>query len=659
MRLHRIGGITAAVLCALALSPALAQAGFNGPGPTSPPFWQCPAVGKSTSCAFLVDLTGSAANPTMTVYADPSQEFYDSGNDDEMVAVQNDTSGTITSVHLGVAGSGDELFAFDGDGLCNPGVGATPTGCPFGGTSNTSDPFDYYGPEMSFTLDPSSQDDGTVNFNPALAPGQYAFFALDAPFGQVVIPAGNVNDYLTTSLTDAANPLGGTSIADPAPANATDQATLVGPNASSAAGTVSYKVFKDPACTQLAVDATPSPNTVTSGAFPASKAVGATLATNATYYWQVSFAAATGDANTSAVSSCGDETMTFGTPPAKPSTGIQTALSDGTRASAQLIVAPNTPVSDSASITGTGASTATGTVTYSLYSDTACTQQVSAFPVKGDIRTVSGGVAPASAAVTLPLGTYYFRAIYSGDSTHAAATSACGAEVLSVRRVTSLSTSLRGAGGRPGSRVSVAPGTPVTDSATVLTGGATDGSATGTVSYSLYSATKDPRCAKAPAATFSGAVLFGVAAPFALPAKLKSGRWFVVASYSGDTGNLPSASPCGSEVVTVQSPKVTASKPTVSHGAITIKLTVNSAGKIVLTGVVLNPGALTARAHRKLFGSVTVRVGKPGRYKVKLRPNKAAKRALAHHRRLQVRVTATLKAANGSASASRSYKVKV
>jgi hypothetical protein len=56
---------------------------------------------------------------------------------------------------------------------------------------------------------------------------------------------------------------------------------------------------------------------------------------------------------------------------------------------------------------------------------------------------------------------------------------------------------------------------------------------------------------------------------------------------------------------------------------------------------------------------VTVRVGKPGRYKVKLRPNKAAKRALAHHRRLQVRVTATLKAANGSASASRSYKVKV
>src|SRR5581483_9232727 len=80
-----------------------------------------------------------------------------------------------------------------------------------------------------------------------------------------------------------------------------------------------------------------------------------------------------------------------------------------------------------------GASSATGTVTYSLYSDSACTQQVpGAFKPGEDVRTVSGGKAPASAALTLPLGYYYFKAIYSGDSSHAAAASPCGSEVLGV-----------------------------------------------------------------------------------------------------------------------------------------------------------------------------------------------------------------------------------
>lgn len=671
MRVSRVGRVVVAALCGCAVSPSLAQAAFGPPaGPTSPPFWQCPAVGKSTSCSFLVDLTGSASNPTITVLADPSQEFYDAGDDDEIVAVQNDTNGPVASVHLGVANSGDNLFGFDGDGLCNPEIGATPTGCPFGGTSSTDDPFDYYGPDMSFTLDPGSADDGTVNFNPVLQPGQYTFFGLDAPFGQVVIPAGNVNDYLTTLLTDASHTSGSTSITEAAPTDVTDQATLVGANAGAANGTISYKVYKDPQCTQPAASA--SSGTVSGGTIPPSQPVGSALATNAVYYWQVSFASSDGQ-NTSTVSSCGDETMTFGTPPARPSTAVQTALSDGTHSSAQLVVAANTPVTDSATITGTSASSATGTITYSIYSDAACSTQVSAFPLHGDIRTVTAGSAPASAAVTLPVGTYYFRAIYSGDSTHASAASACGAEVLSVRNITSTTTALSAAGQAPAAAVSVQPGTAVTDTASVLIAGAPATGATGTMSYALYSAATDPGCTKPPTASFTGTVLSGVAAGYALPVALSSGRWNIVASYSGDSNDLPSASACGSEVLTIL-PATVSARTKVSKGTIVNTLTINTAGKITIIAVVLDPRALISRAghHCKaltakiggkcvsvLFGRSSVGASKAGTYTLKLHPGRSARRALRRHHRLKVRETITLAPNDGSKTATSTVVVTV
>jgi hypothetical protein len=417
-------------------SPSLAGAAFGPPsGPTSPPFWQCPAVGKSTSCAFLIDVTNSGN----VVYQDSSQEFYDLGGDDEMVAVQNDSSTPLSSIHLGVESElfGDNLFGFEGDGLCTPGVGAVPSGCPFGPGGSNEDPYDYYGPGMAFAPGYTANQ-GTVEFTPALQTGQYAYFGLDSPFEQVVIPVGG-NDYLTTRLTGG-TPENEPQVSAPAPTNITDQATLVGPHAAGAEGTIEYKVYSDPACTKLVTEgnATPTPKTLAGGVIPPSKAVGAALATNAIYYWQATFTS-TGSTNpsepsynTNAVTACGAETMAFGTPPARPQIGVSTTLSGGGQSGPSITVPPATPVTDTAGITGTNANTATGVVTYTVFADAGCTQQIKAFPVGSDIRSVVGGSAAVSGALSLPLGTYYFRATYSGDETHAPAQSTCGGEVLTV-----------------------------------------------------------------------------------------------------------------------------------------------------------------------------------------------------------------------------------
>ena len=90
----------------------------------------------------------------------------------------------------------------------------------------------------------------------------------------------------------------------------------------------------------------------------------------------------------------------------------------------------STAVSDTATLSGTNASTATGTVTYSVYSDSGCTTAVST----GTAQSITTpGTLPASSAVTLGTpGTYYWQASYSGDSANAASMSTCGSEVETV-----------------------------------------------------------------------------------------------------------------------------------------------------------------------------------------------------------------------------------
>src|SRR5207237_483432 len=117
-----------------------------------------------------------------------------------------------------------------------------------------------------------------------------------------------------------------------------------------------------------------------------------------------------------------------------------------------------------------------GTITFRLYSDAACQNEVSTglapVAVNGDGSYGSGSFTPSTA------GTYYWTARYSGDSFNAPATTACGdANESSVvnRSQPTLTTS---------ATPSVTIGSAISDTASLS--GATS-SAGGTITFHLYS----------------------------------------------------------------------------------------------------------------------------------------------------------------------------
>jgi cytochrome c2 len=173
----------------------------------TPPFKECPQVGASLSCGILIVLN---ANGSASVYADPSVGPYEE-TDDTLVGVLNNSGHTVTSLPLN--GGTIQIFAFEGDGICDtyyPKLyGPIPLGCPFGATG-------YEGPGVSFTnINGTFQEDntgtycslagdqwscavnsgtgfttGTVNFLGGIPPGGSAYFGLEEALtaAQIVVP---------------------------------------------------------------------------------------------------------------------------------------------------------------------------------------------------------------------------------------------------------------------------------------------------------------------------------------------------------------------------------------------------------------------------------------------------------------------------------------
>jgi hypothetical protein len=228
-----------------------------------------------------------------------------------------------------------------------------------------------------------------------------------------------------------------------------------------------------------------------------------------------------------------------------------TSLSGGGQSGASISVPESTAVTDTATLSGTNASTATGTVTYTVYSDSGCTTAVSTGTAE-DITMP--GTLPSSSPVALGApGTYYWQASYSGDADNATSMSTCGSEVETVTSptATTTSTSLSG-GGQSGPRISVPENTAVSD--TAVLSGTNASTATGTVTYSVYS---DPGCTTA----VSTGTAQSITTPGTLPASSAvalstPGTYYWRASYSGGSSNAASASSCGSEVEIVTSPVV-------------------------------------------------------------------------------------------------------
>ena len=119
-----------------------------------------------------------------------------------------------------------------------------------------------------------------------------------------------------------------------------------------------------------------------------------------------------------------------GVTPTPTATSTTTNLSGGGQSGTSITVAPSTSVTDQAAVSGVDAGQATGTITYSVYSDSNCTKLVTG----GTSQSISSpGSVPASSAVSLTQpGTYYWVASYSGDPGNNPSASSCGSEVETV-----------------------------------------------------------------------------------------------------------------------------------------------------------------------------------------------------------------------------------
>lgn len=292
-------------------------------------------------------------------------------------------------------------------------------------------------------------------------------------------------------------------------------------NSATPQGTVDFMVYSNascsgsPASTQSAVAlvngfATSSASTVTSGGLS----------------YKVHYS---GDANNIAA----DSQCAFVTASSNAST-IATTLSTTTT------VLVGSSVRGSATLGGVTAN-ATGTVSYSIFSNSSCT-----IPVQGaGVRTVTNGVVPDSDnAIFNNPGTFYWQTIYSGDQNNSAATSTCANGVLTVQAVSNptknsptLSTTISSSSIQLGSSVYGIAG---------LSGATSN--ASGTVTYKVFS---DSACSTLWANAGSQSVT-NASVPNSAPVLFNiAGTFYWQGTYSGDQNNNSATSTCANAVLTV------------------------------------------------------------------------------------------------------------
>jgi hypothetical protein len=163
-----------------------------------------------------------------------------------------------------------------------------------------------------------------------------------------------------------------------------------------------------------------------------------------TYYWKVAYA---GDSNNNAFSACGGNTEKIVIGSKAPA--ISTKLS---ATSANI----GDTVHDTATISG-ATSTAGGTVTYTVFTSTDCTSGA----IDAGTVNVTNGLVPNSNGIQFNTsGTWYWRAVYSGDADNKGATSACTDEVLGVVESSPSPTAYESIGGEtayPSASVTTSP----------------------------------------------------------------------------------------------------------------------------------------------------------------------------------------------------------
>lgn len=183
----------------LALMAVAGLASFSVPSSAAP--MTCPAVGRIASgCNEIIMADSAMTGLITTVNTTP----YD-GSDDQMVGILNTSATNLTSFTL--HGVGPRITGFDGDGAFQTGngcvsSGANTFGClgttEYGLSATQPNPNDYEGsgasysnpsdlrpdgsPAVSFaSIDPATDTVRLAFLNGELAPGQFAYFSLEAP----------------------------------------------------------------------------------------------------------------------------------------------------------------------------------------------------------------------------------------------------------------------------------------------------------------------------------------------------------------------------------------------------------------------------------------------------------------------------------------------
>lgn len=229
-----------------------------------------------------------------------------------------------------------------------------------------------------------------------------------------------------------------------------------------------------------------------------------------------------------------------------------------------------TPVHQAATVTGSSPAP-TGTVKYSIYSNSSCTT------LFGSPQTVALGT--ESTPTAPPVGSYWYQTKYNGDTNYVASNSSCLPLVVnkySPTLATNLSQNSIGVG-------SLANDTSVLTNATANAGG--------TVTYTAYT---NSTCTTGAQSAGTKTVTNGIV-PNSNPVAFNSvGTYYWQAVYSGDANNNTATSPCNSEVLTV----------TKLNPSITTNL---SASSINVTGTANDSATLTG-ATATAGGTVTYTV---------------------------------------------------
>jgi uncharacterized repeat protein (TIGR01451 family) len=194
-----------------------------------------------------------------------------------------------------------------------------------------------------------------------------------------------------------------------------DTATLTG-GTSDATGTITFTLYDNDTCTHAVGTASATVNGADGDQYISSPAI--VVSATGTYHWIASYASGDTSKNANTISACGapNENPVVSPRPTTLTTnagGPFVLGADGTVA-----------LSDTATLSG-GTSAAGGTITFMLFSDSACSNQV------GSDVTVAVNGADGKNYTSPPItvnaaGTYYWVASYGSDPKNAASSSTCG-----------------------------------------------------------------------------------------------------------------------------------------------------------------------------------------------------------------------------------------